>query len=311
MSRFIQFLFASLALMALAGAVLPQESHAARAAPAKPAIALGCNVAISTVAFGSIDVLPGTAISTNATLSISCGLFLLQDSILVCILLPARSMPGTPALAWDLFGPPPSTTSWSNTAQLLVSAAALSGGTATFTIPATIRAGQSAVPPGAYSQTLSATATWGTTNCTSGGVLASGSSTFSFQATATVVKSCNVSAGNLDFGSVGDLNTVVNAQSVLSVLCTKNTGYTIGLGGGLSGATDPTARLMKAGSDSIRYGLYQPPAGTTPWGSSVASSVAGTGNATTQSIAVFGRVPVQTTPPAGTYSDTIVATVTY
>ena len=42
-----------------------------------------------------------------------------------------------------------------------------------------------------------------------------------------------------------------------------------------------------------------------------AATLGGTGTAATQSIPVYGRVPAQATPPPGTYSDTVVATVTY
>jgi spore coat protein U-like protein len=39
--------------------------------------------------------------------------------------------------------------------------------------------------------------------------------------------------------------------------------------------------------------------------------VSGTGTGLTQTLTVYGRVAPQTTPKPGTYSDTIIATVTY
>ena len=126
---------------------------------------------------------------------------------------------------------------------------------------------------------------------------------------ATVVKSCNVSASDLSFGAVGDLTAAVSGQSALSLQCTRGTGYTIALDGGLSGATNPTARKMSMGSQSITYGLYQNSALSTPWGTQ--STFGGSGTASTQTIPVYGLVPIQATPGVGTYSDTIVVSVTY
>ena len=51
--------------------------------------------AISTVAFSNIDVLPGAAVATNATLSVSClSVPASNGSLYVCVALPARLMQG-------------------------------------------------------------------------------------------------------------------------------------------------------------------------------------------------------------------------
>ena len=66
------------------------------------------------------------------------------------------------------------------------------------------------------------------------------------------------------------------------------------------------------GSGRHHYSLYQDSARTQNWGSSIGvDTVAGTGTGLTQSVSVYGRVAAQTTPAAGTYTDTIVVTVTY
>ena len=124
-----------------------------------------------------------------------------------------------------------------------------------------------------------------------------------------MLKSCNVSATDLNFGAVGDLRTSVVGQSTLSLQCTQGTGYTISLNGGLSGATDPTARKMTMGSSSVTYGLYQNSARSLAWGPQ--STLGGSGTASTQTIPVNGLVPKQPKPPLGTYSDTIVVSVAY
>ena len=269
-------------------------------------------MSISTIAFGNVDVLPGTAVQTNATLSISClSVPVGTGNLQVCVAIPPRSLQGSSTtLSYDIYGPSPLTTSWSNTTAIPVPFSTLKLGQAyTLNIPATLFASQQSAPPGSYSQTLAATATYGSTTCTSGSL--TGSTSFSFQATATVLKSCNVSASNLDFGAVGDLNTLVDGQSTLSVQCSRGTGYTISLNGGLSGATDPTARTMTMGSQAVTYGLYQDSGRTTPWGTQASATLGGTGTAAAQAIPVYGRVPVQPTPPVGSYSDTVVVSVGY
>lgn len=181
--------------------------------------------------------------------------------------------------------------------------------TVTVTVPATITMGQSSVPPGNYSQLLAAKAIWSVGSCSSPSLLYAGSQNFTFTAKATVAKSCNITTNDLIFPPAGDLNTPIDGQTTLNVQCTKGTPYTIGLNGGTSGATDPTARLMKKGTESIRYGLYQQAGGVAPWGAT--STIGGTGNTFYLPTIVYGRVPVQPTPSPGTYTDTIIATVTY
>ncbi len=298
---------------ALAILVLPLTAtpFASRRAEAQ-VVNLSCSVSISTVAFGSVDVLPGAAVQTNATLSVSClSVPIGTGNLQVCVAIPPRSLQGSGAtLSYDIYGPAPATTSWSNTTAIPVPFSTLKLGQAyTLNIPATLFGSQQSAPPGAYSQTLAATATYGSSTCTSGSL--TGSTPVSFGASATVLKSCNVSAGNLDFGAVGDLNTSVDGQSTLSVQCSRGTGYTIALNGGLSGATNPAARTMTMGGQGVTYGLYQDGGRATPWGTQASATLGGTGTAATQAIPVYGRVPAQATPPVGTYSDTVVVSVTY
>lgn len=62
---------------------------------------------------------------------------------------------------------------------------------------------------------------------------------------------------------------------------------------------------------SITYGLYTDAARTIPWGSAAGQTISGTGNGSARSLTVYGRVPAQTTPMTGLYSDTVVVTVNY
>lgn len=136
---------------------------------------------------------------------------------------------------------------------------------------------------------------------------------FTFAAQATVVPQCLVGASPLDFGNgVGLLTSAVNAAATLGVQCSNGTPYNVGLDGGQNSGGNVNARKMVLGAYGIAYQLYQNPARSTVWGSTIGTNtVAGTGNGSTQSLTVYGRVPVQATPTAGTYRDSIVVSVLY
>ncbi len=285
--------------------------------PARAGGVLDCTFGMTNVAFGSIDVLPGAAFSTNATLSINCsGLSIFPTTVFVCVTFPTPWMmqgPSSSTLQYGLLGPPPATTSWSNTTAIAVPVTgSILGFTASanVNVAATLLANQQSAPPGNYLQTVNATVTYSTATCASGLIVGSGG--FSFQVSATVLKSCNVDAGNLDFGTVGNLASTVAGQSNIVIQCSNGVGYSIALNGGLSGAVDPTQRKMAFGAGSITYGLYQDAAHATPWGSTTGSNVvSGTGTSICQMYSVYGLVPVQSTPALATYTDTIVVSVAY
>jgi spore coat protein U-like protein len=116
----------------------------------------------------------------------------------------------------------------------------------------------------------------------------------------------------LDFGTTGILSANVDATSTIQVTCTNTTPYNIGLDAGTgSGATVSNRKMTSAGV-TISYAMYSNAGRTTNWGNTVGTdTVAGTGNGAAQSYTVYGRVPVQSTPAPGTYTDTITVTVTY
>ena len=70
-------------------------------------------------------------------------------------------------------------------------------------------------------------------------------------------------------------------------------------------------------SEFINYELYLDAGRTQRWGNSLnppsTDTVTGTGTGSPQlpAVTVYGRVPPQTTPSAGSYGDTITVNVTY
>ncbi|MGR4894537.1 spore coat U domain-containing protein [Stenotrophomonas sp. LARHCG68] len=143
--------------------------------------------------------------------------------------------------------------------------------------------------------------------------------TTQFQVRIVITESCliqSVSASDIDFSShARSTGTPVDAQGTLQVNCTLGTPYAIGLNAGTN-ASSPTAagdnrRMADANNQYVAYGLYRDAGRQDVWGDVLGSNtLAGTGTATDQLIPVFGRVP-STDAAAGSYVDTVVATVTY
>lgn len=187
-------------------------------------------------------------------------------------------------------------------------------GSAVRTIYAEIPSGQTGLASGTYVSTFSggdaSIEFRDKTNKTCAEMGAGDSVTFSVQA--TISDSCTVTANNLNFGSVGFLTGNIDETSSVNVTCTNGLPYDVGLDGGLSGATDPTIRIMTLSSENVTYGLYRDSARTLPWGDTIGTdTAAGTGTGSSQALTVYGRVPTQSTPTPGTYTDTIVVTVTF
>jgi spore coat protein U-like protein len=140
-----------------------------------------------------------------------------------------------------------------------------------------------------------------------------GTSTANMDVKITIQNACDVSTvapTTLDFGTQGPLTAAVDNTSTITVTCTDGADYNVGLGGGGSG--DTGARVMTNGTDNISYQLYSDSSHSNKWGDAIGTdTVASTGTGTTQTFTVYGEVPAQTTPPAGTYTDTVAVTVTY
>jgi spore coat protein U-like protein len=297
--------------------------------PAAAGTSSTCTVSMTNISFGSVDVLPGAALDTTATLTVSCtGGTPPGRSTRACVSIGAGSSgdatsrimtgPGGATLRYDLYSDAAHTTLWGSwqtgydTAGVTVDVA--SNSNSSVTVYARLLASQSTALAGSYSSSFSANpfVTYnydpGSSTCPTGAPTTSSS----FTVTATVVSNCNVSAATLNFGSAGVLTAATDATTTLTAQCTNSLPYTVSLNGGNSSATDPTQRKMSKSAETITYGLYRDLAHTLPWGSTAGTNTAaGTGSGLQQSFTIYGHVPVQTTPSPGTFSDTIVATVTY
>lgn len=303
-------------------------------ASAGGAAAQSCNFNVSTLNFGTVNLLSGSSVDGTATIDVSCTNTLnISLAARICLNLDAgsggmsggiRTMArGGSTLQYQLYKDAARTVPWGHTDTPALGAAnpldilllPLTTVTTSRTIYARIPGGQQTTPGGNYVSTFSGSqvrfnlATYSITppNCST---VTQNASSPTFTVQAYVDRICNVAADDLIFASRGVLKSQVDAASLIKVSCTLGLPYTIGLNGGIANLA-PTARKMTHSGQSITYGLYQDTARTLPWGNVAGQITGGTGTGLIQNLAVYGRVPAQTTPSPGTYTDTVVVTVTY
>ena len=142
--------------------------------------------------------------------------------------------------------------------------------------------------------------------------------TAQFSNTITINTNCTIDATGtgLDFGTHGVLTSVIQVNTSFTVQCTTGLTYDIGLDGGTNGGTTTTRTLYGGGGggpETVNYKMFSDAGHSQNWGNTVATDTPAqsTGNGAAQSHTVYGQVPVQATPTAGTFNDTITITVTF
>jgi spore coat protein U-like protein len=319
-----------------AGWVVSVAAALGVALAAGPALAQSCSFTISTLNFGTIDLTANTPFTSTATYSASCT-GTANTTVRTCPNIDVGSggstsgsprflLNGASQLNFNLYQDSSYTSVWGSSLWAFAGSypsptvdVALNGsgsGSAAQTVYGQVWPGQQTLPAGAYSSAFSGTqASVAYAYSTVGTCAIIGSShatSAPFTVTATDATNCAVNASTLNFGAVGVLRSAVDATSSVTVTCTNALPYTVAFDGGLSGASNPTQRVMSQASQSITYGLYRDSARSQPWGDSAGTNTAAaTGSGLPQTLTVYGRVPAQTTPSPGTYSDTVVVTISY
>lgn len=137
---------------------------------------------------------------------------------------------------------------------------------------------------------------------------------------ATVSNNCTITGGSLSFGAYDPVSanssTALDGSGTLSVTCTKSASTTVTLGQGSNAETTstdtaPLRRLKDAGTNYLTYKLYSDSGRTTQWTNVTAGGLAHTGTGTATSLTVYGSVAGGQNVPAASYSDTVVATITF
>lgn len=136
--------------------------------------------------------------------------------------------------------------------------------------------------------------------------------TANLSVSANVVNSCSVAAGSIDFGTYNPLSGSNHDQTgTFDVTCTNGGSAAIKLDQGLHGGGTLAAptRNMDNGGNHLSYQLYSDNARSVVWEGATGVSYTGTGSA--QSQTVYGRIPSGQNAVVGSFSDTVVITVTY
>jgi spore coat protein U-like protein len=145
-----------------------------------------------------------------------------------------------------------------------------------------------------------------------GGSASATTTTNTFGVTLLITANCVInSTATLDLGSSGVINTNHDANAPLHIQCTNTTPYTIGLDKGTTAGATVGQRLLANGAATVNYNLYTASDYATVWGDTGGTPVSSTGTGADQTFTIYGRIPAQTTPAPGTYTDLITVTVTY
>lgn len=340
-----------LPLLCLLGGTLPM--HTAQAA-------VTCTASMTDVNFGTVDLVAGVGLSASGTLTYSCT----NDTttatyVRACFNVgdgneslgsfnPRQMKSGANVLQFQIYQSGGATIWGSNGngtvpspffVNLLVPRRSGGGSTVTTvsgstTMEGKILPGQGAAPAGAYQDFFSAAGghtSVSITTSTSSAPSTCGTLTgdsFPFTVSATVAKSCTVTAGAASDIQLGDpagvsfTDTNLMGNNTISVTCSGGTPYYIGLrpsnnntgGAGVMAAQNTPP--VTGNTDSVPYQLRSTPGMTgTPWGNTATSTTvgngkSGSGNGTAQSITVYATTPGANFTP-DSYADTVTVNVNY
>lgn len=131
--------------------------------------------------------------------------------------------------------------------------------------------------------------------------------------------SCTVTATGVSFGNYNVLTTTPNdATGTVRVTCILLLdlagSFTVDLSTGASGSY--AARTLRNGANNLSYNLYTDAARAQLWGNGTGGSNRVVQNfagllLVDRSYTVYGRIPARQNVRPGSYSDTIIVTVTY
>jgi spore coat protein U-like protein len=146
-----------------------------------------------------------------------------------------------------------------------------------------------------------------------------GTATDNLAVSATVTANCTIDASaGLSFGAydpvVTNASTDLTGSGTISTTCTNGATVTLLLGQGANadtGSTDaaPVRRMLSGASDYLSYDLYTDAGHTTVWDNTTGTSVSGTGASVDTT--VYGVITAGQNVPAGSYADTVLATVSF
>lgn len=139
---------------------------------------------------------------------------------------------------------------------------------------------------------------------------AAGSASSNMTVSIEIQNNCTISANALSFGTPDTLAANIDAATTVSVSCSGVGAFDIGFSAGAgTGATFASRKMT--GPALINYALYRDAARLQVLDDTTVR-ISATSSGSAQSFDVFGRVFAGQNPkPTGTYSDIVVATVSF
>jgi spore coat protein U-like protein len=134
--------------------------------------------------------------------------------------------------------------------------------------------------------------------------------------TATVVADCSVAVGgDLAFGNITTTtSTTYDAATTATVTCSAVIPYVVGIDYGQDGSQRTMwDSVGNTSGNTLTYNVYTDSARTVPFGPPIGGdpgSITSAG-ALSNTIDIYGRTDTQSTPPTGTYTDTLQVLVEY
>ena len=146
-----------------------------------------------------------------------------------------------------------------------------------------------------------------------------GTATSNMTVTASIAANCTISTATVAFGAYDPIVTnaavALTGTGSVTTTCTNGSAVTVTLGQGANALAGSTAtvpqRQMASAANRLGYFLYSDAARTVVWGDTAPTGKADTGTGAASILTVYGTVTAGQNKPTGSYSDTVVATVTF
>lgn len=130
---------------------------------------------------------------------------------------------------------------------------------------------------------------------------------------AVALQSCTVAALPMAFGTTSQTGTAVDTTATITVVCTPNVAYNVGLDNGQNASAGVRRMSSATTTDFLPYEIYRNAARTQPWGNSIGTdTVSGTVTAAPAVHTAYGRIPASAPGvTAGSYTDSVTVTLTF
>jgi spore coat protein U-like protein len=309
-----------------------------------------CSTSLGAMNFGTIAVLTNVSFYATETATVTCSGYGNTQTVLVCMgegwdttggdlnngrwLNAGGSYNLTETTYQDagyssIWGAPWDVNTSTVAYQLIVTTNASGTATANFTGYGSIPPGNTTAPPGTYTssatevRTLSHVQSGGGDICTAiaPATYNTGLKSLTGTLSATINATCNISTAALNFGSSPSFVSLnIDAAATITAQCTNTTPYSIGLDVGTNASGSQNRMRLGATSNYITYGLFTDSARSQAWTTTSSATsctggastcTLGTGTGSSQNITVYGRVPPQSVPAIGFFTDSVVVTITF